>query len=277
MAGGEKMSSGGLISAARLYPVLAIDGLNGSGKTLVGACLAQKEDRVLSNARLEGAQVMRRWQDFFAFVAKDEPGFILLDEVQSVAGARDFGSLPTEALTLLCQLRKHEITCAYTSPSWAQVDTTLRRVTTGRLHMVGCARPGGWGTPRWLRGDFRTVDVSADSDGELLDRHRCTVKGLVKLMRSYDSHELVPPLEDLVCPVCHLPVGRKRAQCQGGHSEWSSDDSEDVSGQIGSEQDTNIDEQVFQHLELHVLGDAVVGDESAAGGGAPVARRALAA
>ena len=221
------MSARSLVRNAKLYPVLAIDGLNGAGKTLVGAAIAEGFDRVLSNARLDGAQRMRRWSDFFAFVEKDEPGFILLDEVQSVAGSRDFGSLPTEALSLLCQLRKHEITCAYTAPSWGQVDVTLRRVTTGRLHMTGCWRAAGWSTPRWLRGDFRAVDASPDRDGELITRHRCTVKGLVGLMRPYDSHELVPPLEDLVCRVCRRGVPKKRSQCtctgQGNGPECGAD------------------------------------------------------
>jgi hypothetical protein len=52
---------------------------------------------------------------------------LVLDEINAALPARQFGSVPPELVRVLSQLRKQDVTVAWTSPAWASRYPTGRR------------------------------------------------------------------------------------------------------------------------------------------------------
>lgn len=118
-------------------PIAAYVGINGSGKTL---CMVHDTlpslyagRRVLSTVPLtwpdgtrpENVEVLTDW----AQILDAEHADILLDEVSSIASARESEALPPQIATLLQQLRKRDLVLRWTAPSWQRADRILRETT----------------------------------------------------------------------------------------------------------------------------------------------------
>lgn len=156
----------------RTVPILAITGVNGSGKSLVAAELCRRAlaegRRCLSTTRLldwenprpcaggdscddpvnhdydgrvHGAAhpLYTRWTRWGQV---DEMGtrFVLwADEVTGVAGSRDTSSLPKFAQDLFAQLRRRDAQCLWTGISFERGDLLLREVSQGVITCRGYA------------------------------------------------------------------------------------------------------------------------------------------
>lgn len=73
------------------------------------------------------------WSDLLELSRTD----LLLDEVQSVVNSRASGSLPPAVLTTLLQLRRADVVCRWTTPSYARADVALREVTQAVTYCRG--------------------------------------------------------------------------------------------------------------------------------------------
>jgi len=79
-------------------------------------------------------------------------GDVLLDEITGVASSRESSALPTQVVNLLVQLRRRDVTLAWTAPAWARADKVLREVSQLVVHCKGYAskeRPSDDETRVW--------------------------------------------------------------------------------------------------------------------------------
>lgn len=189
----------------RHVPIAAFCGPNGSGKTAcaISGALGHMADgrHVLSTVPLLDPATgdahplyipLTDWRQFL----DARSCHILLDEVTGVADAREFASMPVQLRNLLVQLRKRDVTVAWTSPAWQFADVTLRRVTQTVTVCRGFAaveRPGSMWRDRRLF-SWRTYDA-ADLD-EFTEGKRSDLKPLVReffwgpgseVFRAYDT------------------------------------------------------------------------------------------
>jgi hypothetical protein len=157
-------------------PITAFVGLNGAGKTLgmmeLVVLPAWRQGRpVVSNLALDPERVgfspdlfvpLQSWRQIPRLgVVHDADGVpdrslsvtrgrgcaLALDEINALFPARQFGAMPPELVRVLSQLRKQDVTVAWTSPAWASGDVELRRVTR---QVVLCK--GRFADP-WVRED----------------------------------------------------------------------------------------------------------------------------
>src|SRR5690606_32385944 len=54
---------------------------------------------------------------------------LVLDEISSALPSRQAQSVPPQLVRILNQLRKTDVRCSWTAPSWARADVLLREVT----------------------------------------------------------------------------------------------------------------------------------------------------
>lgn len=180
----------GTLTQLGATPIAAYVGFNGSGKTLaaVAAAMAHLEAGrpVLSTVRLLDYRDPRPCEDQdctsprhgldehraahplwvpmtdFRQLLDFEAGHVLMDEVTGVADAREHASMPVQVANLLPQLRRRDVTLAWTTIQWSFADVRLRRLTLAATWSVGLRpvyEPGAmWPRHRWFY--WRTYDAA---------------------------------------------------------------------------------------------------------------------
>jgi len=121
-------------------PISAYVGSNGSGKSLAAIYDAMTHLNagrpVLSTVPIFDWSVDEKvlhpnyvaltdWRQLLDFTG----GHVLLDEVTGFADSRQSSTMPAQVRSLLVQLRKRDVTLAWTCPDWSMSDITIRRVT----------------------------------------------------------------------------------------------------------------------------------------------------
>lgn len=122
----------------RTMPIRCYLGANGSGKSLMAVRdflpsldagrLVYSTVPLLDAATGEvhpGYRPFRDWDDFMHAENAD----FFADEISSIAASRDHNNLHSDVIARLHQLRKIDVTFAWTAPSWKRADTALREVT----------------------------------------------------------------------------------------------------------------------------------------------------
>ena len=66
-------------------------------------------------------------------------GHVLMDEVTGVADAREHASMPVQVANYLPQMRRRDVTLAWTTIAWTFADVRLRRLTLSATWAVGMA------------------------------------------------------------------------------------------------------------------------------------------
>lgn len=124
--------------------VLGVVGSNGSGKSLLAARLMRASldagRPVLSTAALyddDGnvhplCTIMTNLGQLLTW-----RGDVWLDEITTVAGAREASNLPVQIQARLQQLRKDDVRVVWTAPSFQRADTILREVSTVIVYAQG--------------------------------------------------------------------------------------------------------------------------------------------
>lgn len=197
-------------------PIVGVVGANGVGKTLLAVQYALAD--------------MSRGRTVYSTVPIEHPVYgsskpittlrqllqlrdctILIDEVAVVFSARSTGSMPPEVVTLLQVLRHRNLTVIWTSPSWANADVMLRRVTQVLVVVAALARrsiPGQFWPRPTLIGisimDTSTVPESAQP--ERVMKRRFYFPSRLASWGSYDTHADTPQIghapESGACPDC---------------------------------------------------------------------------
>lgn len=111
---------------------------------------------------------------------------VLADEITGVASSREYASMPAPIVNVLQQLRRRDVTFAWTAPAWARADSVLRSVTAVATLAQGYAPQTMrsddervWRPRRWFT--WKTYDAS------LLDDFENGKRDKIKQLR-FDSH-----------------------------------------------------------------------------------------
>jgi Zonular occludens toxin (Zot) len=129
------------------YAIRSFVGPNGGGKTLAAVELsvlpAWREGRpVVANLRLYPEKMgfapslyvpLESWRQ----IPDLADCALVLDEISSVLPSRSFSSVPPQLVRVLNQLRKGDVTVAWTAPNWMRCDVLLREVTQAVTTCVG--------------------------------------------------------------------------------------------------------------------------------------------
>lgn len=136
----DKVLSRGSIANRSRVPISAYVGSNGSGKSLCAVIDAMTHlsagrpvlssiplfDWEQSPGTLHPNYVpLTDWRQLLDF----EGGHLLLDEVTGFADSRQSSTMPAQVRSMLVQLRKRDVTLAWTCPDYSMSDVTIRRVT----------------------------------------------------------------------------------------------------------------------------------------------------
>lgn len=158
------------------FAIRAFIGANGGGKTLAVlehvVLPAWRAGRpVVANMPLHPQALgfpgslyrpLQSWRE----IPELESCELVLDEISSALPSRQAQSVPPQLVRVLNQLRKTDVRCAWTAPSWARADLLLREVTqavtvcTGKVpdrweRRQDPAKPrmfpraARWGDPEW--------------------------------------------------------------------------------------------------------------------------------
>ena len=134
----SRAKSARAVAARSSFPIMGFVGPNGGGKTACAVGMAQAAMAagrpVLSTVPLldvatgELHPLYVPWTDWDQLLGWRD-GDVLADEIVSIAGARESGSLDVRAQTLLLQLRKVNVRFWWTAPSYSRSDRIIREVT----------------------------------------------------------------------------------------------------------------------------------------------------
>lgn len=130
------------------YPISAVLGIRGSGKTLLLTALAHNAYsigyNVFTNFTLYGiphTKVKGKEIEEKASIIKD--GVLLLDEMREVSDSYDpFAATPKQVATFAAQSRKRRITIFYAAQDLMQVAIRIRRLTDIVIEMYSTDEPG---------------------------------------------------------------------------------------------------------------------------------------
>jgi hypothetical protein len=249
--------SRGTLAQLAQTPIAAFVGFNGMGKTMaaVAASMTHLEAGrpVLSTVRLLDYRDPRPcedsgclsplhgepghmaahplWVPFHDFrqLFDFRGGHVLMDEVTGVADAREHASMPVQVANYLPQLRRRDVTLAWTTIAWTFADVRLRRLTLTATWAVGMAPKYAPGT-MWPRNRvfyYRTYDAANLND----DFHAAKRDDLRAINRvwfrrgpslvqtAYDSGDQVLTLgaanDAGMCMVCGGKRSMPRCRCVG--------------------------------------------------------------
>lgn len=120
------------------FPIMALVGPNGGGKTAAGVSMCiialRAGRRVLSTVPLFDPATGELHPLYVPWTHWDQlldwwDGDVFADEILSIASSRGAASLDPRAQTLLVQLRKRNCRFWWTAPSYARADIIIREVT----------------------------------------------------------------------------------------------------------------------------------------------------
>lgn len=136
-------------------PICGFTGINGAGKTLLGAQSAIYD---MSRGRpvYSSVEIRSPWGNSKPILSLRQllelsDATIFLDDVSVIFSSRSSQSLPAEVVALLQTLRHKRLTVRWTAPAWMRCDNLLREVTQGLVNVVPLLRHSDgspWPRPR---------------------------------------------------------------------------------------------------------------------------------
>lgn len=209
-------------------PIHGYVGPNGSGKS----ALAVKDAWSMSKGKCIYSNITLTPPDGWygelykitslADFAGMEDGHVLVDEVNAVFPSRGTMNLPHEFLLWLSTLRKRNLTFGWTTPAYAQADTTIRRVTqsvTAVRPLISRKDPNGGIWPRTVVSSAVAYDTRSVLTDDIEVGTPRRTDGFLRLkslpLNSYNTKEDVMMIADhLICRDCGLPL--RQGQCKAG-------------------------------------------------------------
>ena len=218
-------------------------GANGSGKSLAMVhdalpslaagrpCLSTVQLLVpATDATLGGdrshplCEIMTDFRQFLSW----RNGDVLWDEVTGVCSSRESSGLPVQVANRLVQLRRDDVTLAYTCPNWARADLILREVTQLVVFCTGHLAKGRSDGDRLWRD--RRLSRWRGYDPQSFDKFSSHARDRLKASskqwfwrpnsvasRSYDTFAPVQSVgvaaNSALCLGCGLP--RRKEYCPG--------------------------------------------------------------
>ncbi len=234
------------VEARRAFPLMAMVGPNGGGKslaivhTLLPDLLAGR--KVLSTVRLLDEDG-RPFPNYIPFVSFDQlidarDTTIFMDEMNGIAGAREAQRLDPRVQNVLVQQRRRNNTVLWSAPNWARADKIVREVTQavtecrGYFADPGVVRADGVenATALWVPkrlftfSTFDTIEFEEWTAGK-----RDKLKPLIKewfygpgsrAFSAYDTLDQVSMVASITdSGVCDLCLGTIRRHACKGHSD----------------------------------------------------------
>lgn len=250
------MVSKGRLSFLAQTPIAAFVGFNGMGKTMAAVAAAMHHldagRPVLSTVRLLDYTNPRDCEDLgcrslshglpghraahplwvpftdFRQLFEFRDGHVLMDEVTGVADAREHASMPVQVANYLPQMRRRDVTLAWTTIAWTFADVRLRRLTLSATWAVGMW-PKYSGNTMWPSNRvfyYRTYDAANLKD-DFHSAKRDDLKAMNKVwfrrgpslvQQAYDSGEAVQTLgaanDAGMCLVCAGKRAMPRCRCE---------------------------------------------------------------
>lgn len=222
------------------FPIQGFVGMNGGGKSALLVTTGIQQARrhgvpIYSNIWIDPDKAgvpVHRLAGLLDIMDISE-GIVIMDDIASVAPARETNAAPPEIVMRLASLRHRDAMLLWSAPVLEDVDVKIRRVTQSVIALKGLMTRKREGqlwkdtTLSYAKAyDFRSEMTTAINT----DTPR-TVHGFVRLgalmLDAYDTREeMTVQADHAVCTTCGLR--KRREYCNGKHADVLTDDQEHV-------------------------------------------------